>query len=288
MSQLPLGPLLHTGLHNLLFAIHLCRLFVQVYGALETLDHVVQSEASEVPESLRHRVSTGLKDAEAKNEALWKLYVFLSDGLFYTGVLAKLLQNHECSVRAENHKKHLEMAQNIALRALRCAWKDWEGIRRDPKVQIETVLAEGMNIQSFGRLLLLFSNGEYEFREYDRRVLADVSAVEVGQYLHGDSLENCRDIRYKFDRHKSLAAILESSTISEERKQLIPEVIRASGRSLDDFSNEELDEVVARLGTTTLDLGDALRKVAARGEALLDPEFLKEVWREDMASLRKS
>lgn len=262
------------------------RLFVQVYSALETIDNLERSKRPEIPEPLRDRVAAGMRDAEVKNEALWKLYVFLSDGLYYTGVLAKLNRNHECGADSEHHKKHLEMARNIALRALRCAWKDWESVRGDPNAQLDHVLSESMSVENLRRLLLLFSNGAYEFREYDQRLLTDVSSVAFDQYLHGDRLENCRDIRYKFDSRKTLAEVLASSNLLPERKQVITELIQASGRAIDDFSTEELEEIVARFGTTRLDIGKALQKMAARGESLLDPQFLQEVWREDLASLR--
>jgi hypothetical protein len=60
------------------------KLFVQVNKTLRTIDLLVDDDA-DVPDSLKKRVDAGMRDAEIKNEALWKLYVFLSDSLFYSG-----------------------------------------------------------------------------------------------------------------------------------------------------------------------------------------------------------
>jgi len=64
-------------------------------------------------EEVKDRVKEAVNDAEGKYAGLWKLYVFLSDGLFCTGVHAKL-GNHQCAAdpemnpSAHPHKAHLE------------------------------------------------------------------------------------------------------------------------------------------------------------------------------------
>src|SRR4029077_7193204 len=59
-------------------------LLVRVSHHVTTTIENLRAEPS-ISDTLRSRVEAGIRDAETKNEALWKFYVFLSDGLFYTG-----------------------------------------------------------------------------------------------------------------------------------------------------------------------------------------------------------
>jgi hypothetical protein len=79
-------------------------ILISIQNQVCTIEDLAHQEP---PTSLGARAKAGIHDSETKYENLWKLYVFISDGLYHTGVLAKLLHEHPCAVKRENHLQHL-------------------------------------------------------------------------------------------------------------------------------------------------------------------------------------
>jgi hypothetical protein len=193
---------------------------------------------------------------------LWKFYVFLSDGLFYTGALAKVLPAHPCAVDPRNHKKHLDAAERICVRSLRFVWRYW----RDKQSSIK--LDEPVPIEELSEMLPMFvSEGNWT-------IPAGISAVRTDQYLHGDRSDICRDVRYKFDKPKSLDQLLDH--VVEADRGIVREGVRALGLNLDEVQSEELAEIVSMLASDPQAI-PGLIDTAARNSPV-DPRALKSLW----------
>lgn len=230
--------------------------------------------AAGISEPLRNRVKAGIQDAETKNEALWKLYVFLSDGLFYRGTLAELLNDHPCAKAAENHEAHLVTAQNVVIRAIRCAWKYWQEKHK------HLDLSRHISFEHLAVLLKLFVNETDWLNLRERNLAQEVSAVRVSQYLHGDRSPNCRDVRYKFDSPKPLKEILEHTVKDSTTRDVVEQAIRACNIQKDHFSAEELGEVVVRFANSVSELPELIQ-IASRNAPVADDK-LRSFWLKDL------
>jgi len=243
----------------------------------DTIDSLQYNQ--EISEPLRSRVRAGIKDAETKNEGLWKLYVFISDGLFYTGLLAKLMDNHQCAMNPANHEKHLEVAQDIVVRAIRSAWRYW---RASKKGAIINILERAPVGELAGLLKTLVGEGEV-FRRGEKTITKEVSAVSVRQYLHGkdDKLLRCRDVRYKFDLGIRGEDAVERIPAGEHREAM-REILGALNLSQRVMDYEEATELVDRLADASTPLQDLVRSEAARGATSIDEDKLRELWLSDL------
>ena len=230
--------------------------------------------ADGVSEPIRNRVRAGIQDAETKNEALWKLYVFISDGLYYTGTLAELISDHPCAQSAANHEEHLHVAQNVTIRAIRCAWKYWQEKQRTLD------LTRSITIGDLAILIQLFVNETEWMKLRERDLAQQVSAVRVSQYLHGAHSANCRDVRYKFDSPKPLSEILERTIKTPETRAVVEQAIRACNIRKDHLTEEELTEVVVRFAGSVSEL-PGLIEIAGRNAPVRD-EKLRSFWLKDL------
>jgi len=240
-------------------------ILVRAQGLIATIDSLQNDER--VSEALRSRVKAGLNDAETKNEGLWKLYVFLSDGLFYTGVLAQALNRHPCAADPLHHKSHLEAAQRIAVRALRAAWAYW--LLKKKEINLEKV-ADAATLKE---LLGLFTSGRIAFDLGCRDISGLVSAVKVDQYLHGHDVSNCRDIRYKFDKDGDVNHSLEAIA-DETQREMVRQAVRSL--ALNGLRSEEFGELVQRLAAMP-DLQGFVQGVASRNSPVIDGK-LRSLW----------
>ena len=90
---------------------------------------------------------------------LWQLYVFISDGLFYTGILNKLL-NHALTSSAlakkrDDHLIRLQNAQAFLALAFKTICEFWAGTndRNPTTVEKENVLNERMDAEGFRQVV---------------------------------------------------------------------------------------------------------------------------------------
>jgi hypothetical protein len=226
-------------------------------------------------EALRARVTAGVRDAETKNEGLWKFYVFLSDGLFYTGALAKLIPNHQCAMQPMKHEEHLSLAQNVVVRAVRCAWQYWQARKKSVDLTKESTPEE------LAEVLKVFSSTLVLFRLGDQDIPSAVSAVRVDQYLHADKSPSCRDVRYKFDTGRDLDTIIRAVVPDTKKRSLVSQAIRATGIDPAEIMGEEMGEIVSRLAGapdgTLLELVD----IASRNRPA-DETRLVALWRSNL------
>jgi len=235
----------------------------------DTIDALQDVEG--ISAALRLRVQAGIRDAETKNEGLWKLYVFLSDGLFYTGTLAKLIKGHPCCSNPSKHEEHLQVAQGIIVRALRSAWRYWQASKKAIN------LADVSSLEELARILRVFLNEGELFRLGDNTSTREVSAVNVSQYVHGEDMRKCRDVRYKFDLERPLEESLEAVPEGGQR-DAVRQALRALSIATRDMNGEEVGELTGRLAAASSELPalvDTTR--AARGRPF-EEEKLREIW----------
>jgi hypothetical protein len=182
------------------------------------LDELNRLDENRVPSTdraefdfIRARVDSGIHDADIRYSQLWKVYVFLSDGLFYSGSIAKLIRDDSDYARGcadgtrDAHSNHLKLAVTIASRAITAAWKHWvsekgafsraraEGTQIDPTKAVEKLLGNDPSDRMMEDLVhsLLTSQDSCE----------GISEVSVEQYQHseGSTYFQCRDVRYRFE-----------------------------------------------------------------------------------------
>lgn len=231
-----------------------------------------------IPVSVKNRIEHAMKDANSKYAASWKLYVFISDGLFYTGLLPKLLSLPEADNETK-HKERLHMAQNLVVRAVRMSWHHWCAVRdnfiKSDSEDQTLPLMEEMPLEEFATLLTQFAADGHSFRMTYPEMQKEVSAVDVEHYVHGDGSRKCRDIQYKYDL---IASKGKGKTISATTQA----VLDAAHKDAKDFTRQELLELSHRLSL----LGNHTRqlisiRVPGREEPDLDKDFLQRLWREE-------
>jgi HD superfamily phosphohydrolase len=176
------------------------------------IDSVVdRKEFPKLDKSTRERIETAIGDADSKYATLWQLYVFISDGLFYSGVLNKLLGQlpPECSTgkKRDKHVDRLKNAQAFLPLAFKTLCNDWHGVdqKNEDVEKKQQILNERMNAQAFQEIVGAWAAACRHKNSWP----SDWSTVDVMQYYHECAHEGqvlnkeqrpCRDSRYKFDR----------------------------------------------------------------------------------------
>ncbi len=201
-------------------------LVVQLGAAIGRIDEMSADSHGGDPSIrfARHQVAQSIANADSKYATLWKLYVFISDGLYYTGTyrrIAQHLNDESEETRSADHSKRLRQAIDLFVMALDVVWKDWTYISGQRELTSESLkerLEKPMAAALFQALVSKWI-AQYEF--HTRRseleaanVLSDsteaaraqlarsvmvLSTVEIDRFVHDQcSFDgNCRDIRYK-------------------------------------------------------------------------------------------
>ena len=163
--------------------------------------------------STQNRIKKAVEDADSKYAALWQLYVFISDGLFYTGILQKLLAKLPASQsqtpKRDTHQLRLERSRVLFTVALEVVCDYWSKVDQEySKIQEKKDFLEGrMDINVFKNFVSDWS-ARYELEANRRDPAQGLSTVDIKQYIHEFPLfypvhhkdgRPCRDSRYKFD-----------------------------------------------------------------------------------------
>jgi hypothetical protein len=250
-------------------------ILVCIDGLVSELDHLKTLE--DVSESARIRVEAGIEEMESKYAAMWKLYVFLSDGLFYTGPLTHLFRG-PCAKDPEVHVEHLKFAQVLAIRALRSAWDYWTY-----KSKPAALLSKRMTLTDLSELLNRFvrhSDGAVFYED----IRGKVAPVDVKRYMHSEDSSGrqtglCSDIRYKYDfRPSRFDETLSSFRLSQQTDRLVRRVLEASQRDLNSFGEEQLTEIISRLSRSPRRLAACFNEAAAKGESQIRKDVLQSIW----------
>ena len=246
-------------------------ILVRVNDKLTTTVDQLKNEP-EISQSLRSRIVTGIGDAETKNEALWKFYVFISDSLFYTGVLAKILRDHPCVKDPRRHEEHLRVAKSLVVRAVTCAWEYWNAKERKIDLNAQASFKQLIDLL---RLLQARRISDQIDTSYTK-MLDEVSGVQVAQYLHGDDSPKCRDVRYKFDLPSNFEAALKQ-VINGGSREKVEEAFATLGIDKNHLDMEELVEVLTKLHQNSSRLTELTETAAARNQTF-DEGVLRSFW----------
>jgi len=164
---------------------------VTVEGTVVQLDQMEYKRGS-IPESVWRRVADAINDASGRYAALWRIYVFVSDGAFYAGTVAKLLANHGCAKNSVAHHKCLAEARDWLALALRAAYQFYtDSLGTNQQI----LLNEEVSLGDFRKLLKYY----LALRAMPSKgTVPGVTTVNLESYVHGDEHETCRDMRYKY------------------------------------------------------------------------------------------
>lgn len=237
-------------------------------------------------ESLRNRVRAGMADMEEKYAALWKLYVFVSDGLFYSGALATLFKL-PCAESVDAHREHVVSAQRVVIRALRAAWHYWEYHRKPDSIDLNA----SCTVTHLESMLRCFTSNVSEGQAFYEDLRKQTSAMQVDRYIHSRSDNaNCRDIRYKYDRHfgSSLDTLIRQLELDKENARVTEEFLRVCQADISSIPAEEASEMIARLSSDPTELSNCVSSVAARGETGVDFDRVRHLWRKSREKTRWS
>lgn len=209
------------------------------------------SGSAERDSSLLRLVKASIEDADAKYAALWKLYVFISDGLFYSGVLGKLARTPEAEYGIGDHICRLEECQAFFVKAIRVVDNDWREIR----IACANVEERGQRLigsmerEEFRDLVDNWKKTLMDMGDSIRELVRRVCRVDVEYYAHSwdesrnqmDS--NCRDVRYKVDCTAEAAwALAKRKEAGENEKALVSllEGLKVGPKSLSELEFRDL------------------------------------------------
>ncbi len=188
---------------------------VALEGCVGQIDEVYKPHSQHrlKDESTRNRIEKAVNDADSKYATLWQLYVFISDGLYYTGILQKLLDKLPASETRtpdrETHEKRLLTARSLLTVALKVVCNDWSLVdeKHTDIGEKEHFLDGRMDIGEFRKFVANWST-HYEVEAIRGDPAQGLSTVDIRQYIHKYPLSEsvyhkdgrpCRDSRYKFD-----------------------------------------------------------------------------------------
>ncbi|MBI5818053.1 MAG: HD domain-containing protein [Verrucomicrobia bacterium] len=241
------------------------------------------------------RIESSIKDADSKYQGLWQLYVFISDGLFYTGLLQKLKQHFsKHNTSRQHHQIRLRYAEELIKYAFKVMMIDWAATSKQMEHEGMGPVEEGkklgvpMDENLFKTLLPLWISIYRHQRPSDPTGPHEFSTVDTAHYSHEGPLKhvvhhpdgrNCRDTRYKFDRDASSAwtlALKDSRSIGYKLIEHLNSIGNISGS---DLSDREFADLVSLYDSANKEKGveDALsQEVLGHRMEVAD---LKLLWR---------
>ena len=254
-------------------------LVVRAGECVDRIDRLVQESALALSPTVHARLEAGMKDAETRYASMWTVYVFISDGLYYSGGLARLLNKHPCREEEQTeHVKHLAQAQDELLRAVRVAWK-W--CRPQGRVErLGTRISDEELAQLLRRFLAHAKSREIEHLEEEAARQRNLCGVNLQEYIHNEPGIGCKDVRYRFERRENLQAIPRGAGPPAKEAAGVRDFLRVADLDISEIGQEELADIVFHMG----DLDEFLReegfRVAAKeGRGFHDSELRKR-WRE--------
>jgi hypothetical protein len=251
---------------------------VRVEGRSYRLDNLDANGRAPAVQSFVTRTRDAIRDSDGRYAAMWKLYVFISDGLFYHGTLAKLLPTHPCFEDTSKHGRCLETAKNLLASAFISAYRfaDRRGGSLDDEMKPEVFLE-----------LLATFRGERQVWPEGR--IKEVSIVDAEHYLHGDDLTGCRDVRYKFDLslEKARRPKKADSASQIELDSSVEAVLDLLNVSRDRLRWSEYQEIARQLERTAVPVVDRInaaneRSQQAAREEPLGIEPLRLAWLDEL------
>lgn len=286
MDEVPAGVIISTAPYKQLYKDP--ALVVAARNVVAPLDRIGAAGSpagAEKDSPLDVCTKAAREDVEEKYRGLWKVYVFLSDGLFYRGVVRKhhALPNGSRPVeRGSPHLERLRKAQILIYAAIRVAIEHWPKASGggQPYSGDAATWTWSTRIDP-AQFLEMLQNFVKRYRQWSQTPppgLKEASAVDVQQYYHGDHREhafhrnNCRDIR-----NKTAAPVSNHRwNLETQHNAVLQELITRSGLRQEDVTDVEFDDIVERCAR--IDVVESLRRlhgaVANRLKSLTEADEL--------------
>ena len=141
-----------------------------------------------IGESVFERIEKAIADADSKYAALWGLYVFVSDSLYYTGLRNKVLNGPNTKTEVQLQVTRLEQAQIFMIAALDAICRDWseycESVMFNKPLELQRQLGDSLSEDEFRALAELWMS-KYQIASHGgpRSSTARLSAVDVNRVL---------------------------------------------------------------------------------------------------------
>jgi|GEM_PF-1035348 len=249
--------------------------------------------------STRERIRAAIADADSKYATLWQLYVFISDGLFYSGILNKLLNSLPPSCKSgkprDDHATRLENSQAFLSLAFKAICGVWQGLNQrhnDIKAK-ENVLNHRMDANAFKEVVETWTTSCKAKSSWPPKW----GTVDVKQYYHEFFLDEsvsldlrrpCRDSRYKFDKpsHKvwneaakdsgcfgfKLIQFLKQCHVDDPKLLSEGEFKQLVELYKDEDTRQRCDALAAKAATNQSLVPDTLKSLLLSGFPLPEPE----------------
>jgi HD superfamily phosphohydrolase len=262
---------------------------------VEQIDEIAKPSfqgRNNLDKSTLERIQTAIADADSKYATLWQLYVFISDGLFYTGILNKLVSHVVASrtlaIKRDDHLTRLQNAQAFLALAFKTICEFWAGRdhRHPTTEEKENVLKERMDAGIFRQLVESWAVKCKAKESWPEKW----GTVDVKQYYHEFSLDEtvpeekkrpCRDSRYKFDRPSrdvwtaaandptsagfKLIQFLNACRISEPKLLSEGEFKQLAELYSDEATQKRCDELAAKATSDPAYIPEALKSLWVSG-----------------------
>lgn len=230
-------------------------LVVRVRDTVKQIDELENhlKNLDSLPE-IATRISAAMEDTEQRYAGMWKLFVFISDGLYYTGTMAKLVPNYKCGMRIDAHEECLEFAQRFLIMGFKTAYEYWMAKQEAIEPRTLNSPLEPDEFQSLLRTFLAMMDKEEELHA---GIQEEVSGIYLKWYLHGEETDNCKDVRYKFDPRSSLN-LEEISRGADNGRAAAARALLAFGISNDRLLERETIEFFEKYQAATPELKDRI------------------------------
>ena len=256
---------------------------VRAGDCVDRIDLLAQGSAPALAPTVQARLEAGMQDAESRYASMWTVYAFISDGLYYSGGLARLLREHPCRKDKSAHVQHLAQAQNELLRAIRVAWR-WcatQGSAAD--------LSNPISDDDLGELLkrLLAYSKLRDVEEFQEEAShqRQLCGVDLHQYIHDEPGVGCKDVRYRFDHASDMERAGRDAELSTADIDTVAAFLKAADLDATEIGHEELADIVFHVKHPAGLFRDSDLKAAAReGTLPSDTEIRRRWWEVELAA----
>jgi HD superfamily phosphohydrolase len=232
-------------------------LIVALKNRVEQIDQLASpgTNVSTNESALIDLVKASIRHADSKYANLWKIYVFISDGIYYTGILNKLMRisPKEQGQTVATHAAKLKNCEALAIAALEAICEHWSNYCDDEsKTEMRGKLLNGqMPGNDFESLVESWIPKYKNIRPSNPT--RGLSEVDIEQYVHewnqsGCTVEDkCRDIRYKFPApSKDAWSKAKTSSATSAERQLVG-LLEACGVMAHELSEAEFQQLVSQV-----------------------------------------
>ena len=258
-------------------------LVVRADECVDRIDLLAEGSASSLPPTVRARLEAGMKDAESRYASMWTVYAFISDGLYYSGGLARLLPDHPCRRDTNEHVKHLAQAQDELLRAIRVAWKWWT--TRDSAPELSEPISNSDLKSLLERFLAHSQSRSVEAFDEEASRQRKLCGLDLQQYIHDEPGVGCKDVRYRFDHASDVERAGLDARLSAEDVATVGAFLKAANLDTTEIGHEEVADIIFHIKHPAGLFRDSDLQAAAReGTRPSDEELRKRWWEVELAT----